>query len=59
MSVEGARAAEDYILEKGKAAGHGSLDHSEFLTGITMRTINELFSEAISVGLAEDKRVVA
>jgi hypothetical protein len=56
-SVEAARAAEDYILEKGKAAGHGSPDNREFLIGITMRSINELFSEAIVVGLAEDERV--
>lgn len=56
-SIEAARAAEDYILEKGKAAGHGSPDNSEFLIGMTMRRINELFSEAIVVGLAEDERV--
>ena len=53
-SVEAARAAEDYILEMGKKEGHGSPDHSEFLFGISMRRINELYSEAIEIGLATD-----
>lgn len=53
-TVAAARAAEDYILLEAKKAGYGSIDHSEFLVGISHRDLNALYSESIKVGLAKD-----
>lgn len=58
-SVEGARAAEDYILAEAKIAGHGSKDHSEFLVGISNKELNMLYGKAIEIGVAKDQEVSA
>ncbi|MBL3560018.1 hypothetical protein [Rhodovulum sulfidophilum] len=58
-SVEGARAAEDYILSEAKTAGHGTKDHSEFLVKISKEKLNLLYSKAIEIGLAKDQEVAA
>jgi hypothetical protein len=47
-SPENARAAEDYFLRAAIGEGHGSPDHSEFLTGgMSVKRLNELFSAAV------------
>jgi len=49
-TVVAARAAEDHFLREAHAAGFGSPDHSEFIVGMEMRTLNKLFAEAIEAG---------
>ena len=53
-TVEAARAAEDHLLERAKEMGWGSKDHSEFIVGIGMSELAELFSEAVDLGATQD-----
>lgn len=56
-SVEKARAAEDHILAQARAMGHGSKDHGEFITGISMSLLSELWDQAIAVGEATESDI--
>lgn len=51
-TVEAARAAEDHIIARAREMGFGSLDHPEFIVKIPMKTLAQLFDEALAVGLA-------
>jgi len=51
-TVEAARAAEDYLLSRARDMGYGSPDHSEFILGISMKMLAQLFDESVEVGLA-------
>lgn len=53
-SVDGARAAEDHLIARAHALGHGSKDHGEFLIGIEMPQLAELSEEAVGIGQAAD-----
>lgn len=53
-TVEVARAAEDHLLARTRALGFGSPDHGEFIVGIEMKQLSELFSEAVEAGSARD-----
>lgn len=55
-TVDAARAAEDHLLAQARVMGHGSKDHSEFIVGIAMSQLAELFTEAVAVGQAQDER---
>ncbi|MGI3187435.1 hypothetical protein [Nioella aestuarii] len=55
-TVDAARAAEDHLLARAREMGHGSKDHTEFVVGIAMPQLAELFTEAVAVGQAQDER---
>ena len=57
-SVDGARAAEDHLLARAHALGHGSKDHGEFLVSISMSSLAGLCSDAVAAGEAEDAKSV-
>ncbi|GGX51369.1 hypothetical protein GCM10007385_19980 [Tateyamaria omphalii] len=54
-TVEAARTAEDHLLGRAKEMGWGSEDHSEFIVGIGMSELAELFSEAVDLGATQDE----
>lgn len=45
-----ARVAEDHLLARARAMGHGSKDHSEFIVGILMTDLAQLCLEAVAAG---------
>lgn len=47
-TVEDARKAEDYMLNKAQQEGYSSQDHSEFLIDISLERLTELFGETVS-----------
>lgn len=49
-TVDQARTAEDHLLARARAMGHGSKDHSEFIVGITMSDLLQLCLSAVEVG---------
>jgi hypothetical protein len=51
---EAAQDAEYHLLERAKAEGFGSPDHSEFLVGITFERVRTLFAKAVEVGLGRE-----
>ena len=53
-TVDAARAAEDNLLGRAKGMGYGSKDHSEFIVGIDMAQLVDLFSEAVDLGSRQD-----
>lgn len=56
-TVDGARAAEDHLLARTHALGHGSKDHGEFIVGISMSKLSELCSEAVAAGEAAEAAI--
>ena len=57
---DGARAAEDHLLARARAEGFVSRDHGEFLVGLPMRRLRELFAAAVEAGMEiEDRATVA
>lgn len=53
-SADAARTAEDFLLAQAEAMGHASKDHSEFIVGISMSDLAELFSRSVAAGEAID-----
>lgn len=49
-TADAARTAEDHFLKRAIGMGYGSNDHSEFIVGIGMSELAELFSEAVDLG---------
>lgn len=45
-----ARAAEDHLLARARAMGHGSKDHGEFIVGISMGDLAQLWLEGVTAG---------
>ena len=56
MTVDAARTAEDYMLAHATEMGFGSKDHSEFIVGISMAQLADLFSEAVECGVQRDTK---
>ena len=52
--VDAARTAEDYMLAHATEMGFGSKDHSEFIVGISMAQLADLFTEAVERGSQKD-----
>jgi hypothetical protein len=55
-NVEAARLAEDWILKRVSEGGNQSVDHSEFIVGMEMKTLDALWVQAIDFA---DGKIVA